>query len=59
MGPARISRMSTVLYPHPMPQITITTYNEKVFMCLSVLRSLFSKEDAEKFLDLFVEISTA
>lgn len=55
MGPARISSINTILYPHPMPQVTVTTYNEKVFMSLSVLRSHFSKEDAGKFLDLFTE----
>ena len=59
MGPARILNIDCIAPPVPWPQIDIITYNERMSISLSILRSCFSLEDAEKFLDLFIEISTA
>lgn len=59
MGPARIRNIHCIAPPVPWPQVDIITYNERMSMSLSVLRSCFSLKDAENFLDLFIEISTA
>ena len=59
MGPARIRNIHCIAPPVPWPQVDIITYNERMSMSLSVLRSCFSLEDAENFLDLFIELSTA
>jgi NRPS condensation-like uncharacterized protein len=55
MGPARICSIHFVASPVPWPQVDIITYNGRMSMSLSVLRSRFSSEDAEKFLDSFIK----
>jgi len=55
MGPARICSIHCIASPVPWPQVDIITYNERVSMSLSVLRSRFSLADAEKFLDSFIQ----
>jgi NRPS condensation-like uncharacterized protein len=55
MGPARICSIHYVASPVPWPQVDIITYNGRMSMSLSVLRSRFSSEDAEKFLDSFIK----
>lgn len=59
MGPARIRNIHCIAPPIPWPQVDIITYNERMSMSLSVMRSCFSLEDAEHFLDMFIEIATA
>jgi hypothetical protein len=55
MGPARICSIHCIASPVPWPQVDIITYNGRMSMSLSVLRSRFSSEDAEKFLDSFIK----
>jgi NRPS condensation-like uncharacterized protein len=55
MGPARICSIHFIASPVPWPQIDILTYNGRLSMNLSVLRSRFSSEDAETFLDSFIK----
>ncbi len=54
MGSARISNISFITSAVPWPQVVVLTYNERMTICLSVFRSHFSQEAAEKLLDSFV-----
>jgi hypothetical protein len=55
MGPARITGSNVVTAAIPWPQILIHTYNNRMEVSLSVLRSHFSLETAQEFLDRYVE----
>lgn len=54
MGSARICNINIIASPLLLPQIDVLTYNGKMSISLSVLRSRFSIEDAEEFLNLFI-----
>ena len=54
MGAARISNISFITSAVPWPQVVVLTYNERMTICLSVFRSHFSLEAAERLLDSFV-----
>jgi NRPS condensation-like uncharacterized protein len=55
MGPARIIGSNVVTAAIPWPQILIHTYNNRMEVSLSVLRSHFPLETAQQFLDMYVE----
>ena len=55
MGPARIIGSNVVTAAIPWPQILIHTYNNRMEVSLSVLRSHFHHETAQEFLDNYVE----
>jgi NRPS condensation-like uncharacterized protein len=55
MGPARVCSIHCIASPVPWPQVDIMTYNGRMSINLSVLRSRFSSEDAEKFLNSFIQ----
>jgi len=54
MGPARICSISAIANPVIWPQMVVLTYNDRMAMSLSVSRSRFSLEAAERFLDSFM-----
>ena len=54
MGPARIIRSNVVTAAIPWPQILIHTYNNRMEVSLSVLRSHFHHETAQEFLDNYI-----
>ena len=55
MGPARICSISTIANPVTWPQVVVLTYNDRMVMSLSVSRSRFSLEAAERFLDSYIQ----
>jgi NRPS condensation-like uncharacterized protein len=54
MGPARIIGSNVVTAAIPWPQILIHTYNNRMEVSLSVLRSHFSLETAQEFLEAYI-----
>jgi len=54
MGPARICSISCIGIANPWPMVLVLTYNDRMAISLSVSRSRFSFEAAERFLDSFI-----
>jgi len=54
MGPARICRTIPINFLAPWPQVDALIYHNRIVITLSVFRSRFSPEAAEKFLNSFI-----
>jgi len=55
MGPARICSIHIIPHPFLWPLVTIVSYNDRMSISLSVVRSHFSLNNAEEFLDFFIQ----
>ena len=57
LGPARICNMHLIPNAGSWPDLLVSTYNKQMTVSMAVLSSCFSPEEAERFLDAFVENS--
>jgi len=55
LGPARICNIHLIPNAGTWPDVLVSTYNHQLALTLAVVSSCFSQEEAEKFLNSFVD----
>jgi len=55
LGPARISNIHVIPNAGTWPDVLVSTYNKQLAVTIAVVSSCFSQEEAEKFLNCFVD----